>query len=443
MKRCAIIGGGISGLCTAYFLQKKSREMQIDLYEAQPQPGGVLRSETIDDCVLDAGPDSFLTQKKAGVDLCRELGLESQLVPSNDAGRKTFLYHDGKLKPLPEGFFLMVPTKLAPFVTTDLLTWPGKFAALADLFMLPETRDVSVAEFLERRFGREILDQIAEPLLSGVYGADVRRLSLKSALPQIWELQRKGSLIRSLVGAGHKGGSAPQSLFTTLKGGMQMIAKALQQKCDSVQWKLGTKVESIEKKNGLWRIGSEDYDILISASSLPPVSDSAGKIREKVLSIRRNSAIVTVLYFEQLHREGFGWLVPSSQRRSILACTYVNNKFPGRAPSKGFLVRAFIGGRNADEWMDRSDDEIQLEVQSELNRIAQISERPRFCRIYRWPQAMPEYEVGHEKKIAEIKEMLKAEGNLYLSGNIFSGVGLPDCIQYAERVAGEVLNHAV
>lgn len=437
MKRCAILGGGISGLSTAYYLTKQSTEIEVDLYEAESRLGGVIRSESVDGCILDAGPDSFLTQKVAGVDLCRELGLGDALVGSNDATRKTFIVHGGELKAFPEGFFLMVPTRLSTLIATPLISWPGKFAALTDLFSSPETDDCSVGDFIERRFGSEILQNIAEPLISGVYGADVSRLSLRTALPQIWELQKKGSLMRSLIGRASGDGSGPP-LFTTLSGGMETLVTGLVERCSAaVRWKVSTPVKEVEKQDGRWKIGAETYDALVVANSRPPQFSSgpAREIAAMVQSVVRNSAIVVVLCFENLQREGFGWLVPTAERHSVLACTYLTNKFPGRSPANRLLVRLFLGGGQASQWIDRDDAEVLTEARSELKRIAGIDQEAIFSRVFRWRNAMPEYSVGHDRKIAKIRELLKLETGLYFTGNVFAGVGIPDCIRHAKETA--------
>ncbi len=441
MKRCAIIGGGISGLSAAYFLQKKGKDLQVDLYDAESDPGGVIKTEHIDGCIVEAGPDSFLTQKQNAAELCRELGLGDLLMGSNDVIRKTFLFRDGELKELPEGFFLMVPARFLPFVTTDLISWAGKFAVMSDLFATPEQEDCSVADFVEHRLGTEILNYVAEPLLSGVYGADVRRLSMKNALPQLWELQKNGSLIRGILRSRRKAPSGnDQSLFTTLKPGMGALIKALREKCSGVRWKLDRLVIEIEKKQGRWWIANESYDIcLLASSSIPEILTERGKqLRSLFGSIRRNSAIVIVFCFEGMKRDGFGWLVPAAERRSVMACTYVNQKFPGRSPENTLLVRLFMGGDQADEWMDKADAEIRDEALSELKRVAGVDGKPLFARIYRWPKSMPEYSVGHEKRIATMEKLAKLEGNLYLTGNLFAGVGIPDCIRHAEKTADEI-----
>ncbi len=438
MKRCAIVGGGISGLSAAYFLQKKLPDLHIDLYDSQNRAGGVIRSELVEGCAVEAGPDSFLTMKKSAIRLCADLGLANDLVGSNDHQRKTFLFHEAKLKELPEGFFMMVPTRLIPFAKTGLLSWPGKFDALADLFSFPEERDCTAADFLERRFGKEILDRVAEPMISGIYGADIGRLSLKSALPQIWELQKKGSLIRQFIRPGGKT-TSKEPLFTTLANGMESLVKRLQETVRA-NWKLGTTVEEIQKQGPTFRIGADSYDLVLIASSTLPRLDHPEdqQIHSLWKSIRRNSAIVVVLAFSAVRREGFGWLVPAVERHSILAATYVSNKFSGRSPEELFLVRVFIGGEHALKWIERSDDEIREEVLNELDRIAGIDKDPVFLRIHRWQDAMPEYNLGHGEKMEAIQKLIRMDKGLFITGNVFSGVGVPDCIQHAEKVAAEM-----
>jgi protoporphyrinogen/coproporphyrinogen III oxidase len=437
IERCAIIGAGISGLSAAYFLQRRFSAVSIDLFESTARVGGVIRSEKISGCIVEGGPDSFLTIKKPASVLGQALGLERELVGSNDHARKTYIYDDGELKELPDGFFLMVPTRLQPLLSTNLLSWPGKLDALSDLFCESESEDCAVADFLQRRFGNEVLQKIGEPMISGIYGADVRRLSLKSALPQVWEMQKKGSLILQLIRRGRA--RHPEALFTTFENGMESLIGGLQKRI-RLNLKLNQAVDAVTRTNGKWRISDEGYDAVVIAGSRLPLLEIPEYSRLESLwsSIKKNSAVVTVLAFEGLQRNGFGWLVPESQRKSILACTYVSNKFPRRSPENLFLIRTFIGGNHATAWISRSDEEIRKEVLQELNRIAGIDADPVFCRIFRWHNAMPEYRVNHSSKIESIRNLIRLQNGLYLTGNIFSGVGIPDCIQHSEKIVSEM-----
>jgi len=437
-KRCAIVGGGISGLAAAYFFQQRYPDVPLDIYDAESRIGGVIKSEKVAGCILEGGPDSFLTIKKAAIRLCESIGLGDELVRSNDHMRKTFIFHEGRLKTLPDGFFMMVPTKLLPLVTTDLFSWPGKLDALSDLFSLPEEEDCTVAEFLERRFGKEVLQKIAEPMISGIYGADIARLSLESALPQIWAMQKKGSMIAQLVRKKFSGPSSTEPLFTTLANGMESLVLRLRERIQA-NWKCGSHVNSITKTKGRWLIGDQGYDAVVLATPKIPEVDGLDEVRSFYNSVHRNSAIVIVFAFEGLRREGFGWLVPAAERHSILACTYVSNKFSGRSPDGRFLVRAFIGGDQAAKWINATDQQIQIEVLNELKRIGGIEDEPLFCRIFRWKDAMPEYRPGHRERIEKIRRLLRPHKGITLTGNIFAGVGIPDCIQHAETVISELI----
>jgi oxygen-dependent protoporphyrinogen oxidase len=356
-------------------------------------------------------------------------------VHSNDHQRKTFVFQEGQLKPLPDGFFMMVPTKFLPLVATDLFSWVGKLEALADLFSFPEEKDCSLADFVEKRFGKEILQKIAEPMISGIYGADVSRLSLESGLPQLWAMQKKGSIIAQLVN--RKPSNSAEPLFTTLADGMESLVVRLREKIDAI-WKTDRVVSKIGKQRERWTIEAEAYDSVICATPRIPEIEGLNEARSLYNSIHRNSAIVIVLGFEGLNREGFGWLVPASERHSILACTYVSNKFPRRSPDGLFLVRAFIGGSQAAEWIQATDQQIQIEVLNELKRIARIDDEALFCRIFRWKDAMPEYQPGHRQKIESIHKLVQRHKGIALTGNIFAGVGIPDCIQHAEKVISDL-----
>ena len=438
IQRCAIIGAGISGLAAAYFLQKRIPAVSIDIYDEQKRAGGVIRTEKISGCVVEAGPDSFLTIKKAASRLCEEIGLGSQLVGSNDAARKTFIFQDTALKELPDGFFLMVPTKIKPMLTNDLLTWPGKLEMLSDLFSNPEDLDCSVSDFVDRRFGSEVLQRIAEPMISGIYGADVKRLSLQSALPQIWELQKNGSLILQLLK--RERGVSGESLFTTLENGMESLVESLRQKISAV-WNLGQPVPEIRRTQGGWSIQNNTYDaVLLAGSKLPFIEvPSFESLHSVWQTIRKNSAVVIVAGFRGLQKKGFGWLVPAQERHSILACTYLTNKFPRRSPPDLFLLRAFIGGEQAERWIQCSDEAIYEEMLNELQRISGITGTPEFHRIFRWLNAMPEYHVGHRATVETIRNLVRPNQGLYVTGNIFGGVGIPDCIQHAENVVDEIV----
>jgi protoporphyrinogen/coproporphyrinogen III oxidase len=438
VKSIAILGAGISGLCTAYYLIKQNPGLQLTIFDGSERPGGVIKTEKVDGFIIEGGPDSFLTQKKAATELCIELGLQDQLEGSQDFQRKTFIFHEGRLKSFPEGMFMMVPASPLEFMKSDLISWSGKFSAMKDLFSVPERNDLSVADWVEKRFGVEVLHQIAEPLMAGVYGADPRNLSLQSALPQIWQLQQQGSLIRR---GGPSAQSSGQSLFTTLTYGMQTLTDSLYVLFGH-EFVPACKIDHVEKRDGKWWIRDRSYDAVVLASSTAPQIDSphGAEIQTGLNSIHRNSAIVIVLAFKNVQREGFGWLVPASERKFALACTYINNKFANRSPADHLLVRLFVGGTHAIKWMNQPDEEIVERALVDLKRIAGISEAPVLHRVFRWPNSMPEYAVGHQNKMEQLKKLARAEESLFLSGNILRGVGIPDCIAQAKETASLCLS---
>jgi oxygen-dependent protoporphyrinogen oxidase len=432
----AVLGTGISGLSTAFYLSRYNPDLQITLFDKKKAAGGVIQTELKDGFVLEGGPDSFLTQKIAAFELSADLGLTNELQGSRDDLRKTFIFHEGKLKRLPEGMFMMIPSSPVAFLKSDLISWYGKFSATKDLFTLPDQNDLTVADWVEKRFGTELLNQIAEPLLAGVYGGDINRLSLASGLPQIWELQKRGSLIRQVIGRKKEN----QSLFTSFRNGMQTLTDALTRDLHKHQFILGTEVNRIDKYDGKWMIQDRQYDALVlSTSTIPEIDCPYGsEIRLLLNSIQKNSAIVILMGFKNLVREGFGWLVPRSERHFCLACTYSSNKFANRSPDHHLLLRLFVGGSQAENWLDRSDEELIDRALDDLRRIASINDPPLFAKVYRWHSAMPEFAVGHQKIIEQIRNTAKLEESLFVANNIMNGVGIPDCIAAAKATAQQL-----
>jgi oxygen-dependent protoporphyrinogen oxidase len=222
---------------------------------------------------------------------------------------------------------------------------------------------------------------------------------------------------------------------------MESLAGTLRLKCPNVKWILSTPIELIHRTAKTWTILDHEYDfVVVAAFKTPKFSTSSGeRIRFLLDSVHHNSAVVVAVCFDHLNREGFGWLVPQSERHSVLACTYLNNKFAGRLPENKFLVRLFIGGEAAAHWIRQSDESICEEALREMKRIAGIDQTPRFWRVYRWPGAMPEYNLGHTELLENVRGLAKLEGNLFFTGNVFAGVGIPDCIAHAEKIAEEIV----
>jgi oxygen-dependent protoporphyrinogen oxidase len=416
-----IIGGGISGLSTAYYLSKTG--IRSTIVERAPRLGGVIKTETIEGCIVEGGPDSFVTVKPAAKELATELGLGEELIGSNDYKRATYIWRGGRLVRMPEGMTMMVPGKFAPMVTTPLLSWPGKIRAGFDLFWRPTgvERDRSVADFVREHYGSEILDYVAEPMLAGVYGGDPREMSIGAVMPMFLKWEAKyGSLTRA-ARAEIKGSKS--SLFTTLRPGMQTLVDTLVDRLrpDVIQGE----VEKVEQG---WRVRvNGDW---LEADHVVVACRPANVLPDLFPPIRYNSASVIAIGYRSADvpkpLEGFGFLVPAIERRGVSACTWVNNKFDFRAPEDKVLIRLFTTGGTVD-W------------RSEVAEKLGITAEPIFVRDNPWPLSMPQYNVGHQNTVRLIESMVADLPGLHLVGNAYYGIGIPDCIrmgkQTAERIA--------
>jgi protoporphyrinogen/coproporphyrinogen III oxidase len=487
--RIAVLGGGIAGLAAAYTLARaRQRGAPIGEFviEASDGLGGVIRTEQVQGFLVEGGPDSFLTEKPEAAALCRELGLGDSLLGSNDTLRRTYILHRGRLVPLPEGFQLFIPARLWPVITTPLLTPRGKLAAATERFRgrgRPSgntVADESAADFVRRHFGSEVLENIADPLLAGVFGGDSKILSARSALPRLWEMERTyGSLIRGMLEArkqrsarkSQAGASVPAlgrdsppvapPLFMTLKGGLAQIVGELKKHLANSRLNLGQRAVAVERAGlGVGKgyrircaVGAADSvaheaDAIILA--LPAsecgrlLSSLDSALAESLQAIPYSSALTVALgydaeVFQQLPM-GFGFLVPQKERRRLLACTFVHNKFAHRAPPGKALLRCFLGGSRDPEAVNLADDEIISTVRRELREVLNLSQEPLFCRIYRWPSSMPQYAVGHQEVLNKIDAQLKRHPGLFLAGNAYSGVGMSDSIRTARTAAEQALS---
>jgi len=459
MRRIAIIGGGISGLAAAFTLEKARREgalLDYVLYESGPRLGGVLLSERIDGCVLEGGPDSFLTEKPWARDLCRELGLEDQLVPSNDARRKTYILKHGRLVEIPDGLLFMVPTKILPILGSPLFSAHTKLRMAQEWFLPPRksSPDETVAAMVERHYGREMVECLADPLLSGLYGGEASQLGVHAVLPRLVEMEAKyGSLGKAMLAARKQASSQgpARPLFTTLKQGMQQMVDTVVSRLPGASLWLKTKVEAVERQDRVWAIasesGSERFDGVIVATPAPVaarlVRQISGPLGAELLDIRYTSSITVNFGYDQRVRAslppGFGFLVPSSERRRILAATFVHNKFPHRAPDDRALVRCFISGSRNEGVLEHSDEEILSIARRELQETIGLGADPLFSRMYRWKSVMAQYGVNHLERLERIDRSLSQFSSLALAGNGYRGIGVPDCIRSGNEAAGKLL----
>jgi oxygen-dependent protoporphyrinogen oxidase len=415
--------------------------------------GGVICTEHIDDCVLEAGPDSFLSEKPRAADLCRELGLGDQLIGSNDAERVTYMLIKRRLVPIPDGLMFMVPTKLAPTFFSPLFSWSTKLRILREWFHRAKLADseCTVADFVERHYGREMVERVADPLLAGVYGGSADELSVQSVLPRFLDMEAKfGSLGRAMVAARKVMPSQPKPLFTSLRGGMQQMVDALLAKVPETARRCGVKIESVRQEHGKWLVvdsgkRTEEFDAAIlavpayAAASL--LQSSNENLAGELNAISYSSSVTVVLGYGPEVRAalppGFGFLVPRSEGRRMLAATFVHNKFPHRAPTDRALIRCFLGGSRDEQVISLSDNEIVAVTRRELKEILGISAEPIFARVHKWSKSMAQYTVGHSARVARIREMLRP--GLALAGNAYGGIGVPDCVRSGTEAAGKVL----
>jgi len=463
MKRVAIIGGGISGLSAAFHLQKArtaGSNLTYTLFENSKRLGGSMHSTKIDGCLVEAGPDSFLTEKPWALTLCKELGIDDQLIGSNDAQRKTYIVVKNRLIAMPDGLMFMVPTKLVPTALTPLFSWSTKLRMARELMHPPRPMhdDETVGELVQRHFGPEVVDRLADPLLSGVYGGDANKLSARAVLPRFVEMEEKyGSLSRAMLAAHNKmkamaGKQPPRPLFSSLKDGMQQMVDTLTARLDHSAFRMNARVRGIYLERERWRVAVDmGRDEMFDAVVLATPANVAGALLESVdrdlaedlFGITYSSSVTVTLgyHMDQLKHmpPGFGFLVPRSEGRRMLACTFVHNKFPHRAPADKGIVRCFLGGARDEAVLNFTDDEIVSTVRRELKDIVKLDARPMFERVYRWRGAMAQYESGHLARIERIERRAKAIPGLELAGNAYHGIGVPDCIREGTNAANAVV----
>jgi oxygen-dependent protoporphyrinogen oxidase len=490
--RTAIIGGGIAGLAAAFELEKAraaGAQVEYTLYESNERLGGSLASEMVDGTVLERGPDSFLTEKPAAAELCRELGLGGDLIPSNDAARKTYIVVKNRLIPLPDGLMFLIPTKLIPTATTRLFSLGTKVRMGLELLHPPRPSgdaDESVASLVERHFGAEAVDRLADPLLSGIFGGDSAQLSARAVLPRLVEMEQEyGSLTRGMLAAhrkmrakfaaqmngssnhpGRSGGNGAvprppaRGTFTTLRGGMQQFVNAIEARLNPESIRLGLPVSGLEKVADGWMVtagwNSGFYDAVIVASPAWAASVLLSRIDatlgEELAAIPYSSSITVNLIYDEkkLGRlpDGFGFLVPASEGRTMLACTFVHRKFLGRTAPGTVVLRAFLGGMKNEELLAEPDEALVATVRRELaeilgDRVIGLSVEPEHTQVSRWRRAMAQYAVGHQGRVARIGARVAGLEGLRLVGNAYDGIGIPDCIRLGRKAAKELMASSV
>ncbi|MEJ8306168.1 protoporphyrinogen oxidase [Saccharibacillus sacchari] len=493
-QRIIVLGGGISGLASAFYLSKQAKEqglsLEIILVEESEQLGGRLRTENREGCLIEKGPDSFIARKTAILDLTAELGLTGELVPTNPDAKTSYILHKGKMHPMPMGFILGIPTKLSPFIRTGLISPIGKLRAALDL-VLPKKQgaeDEALGDFIERRLGKEVLERITEPLLAGIYAGDTRSLSLKATFPQFKAMEeREGSLIKGMARGGRpKAGRAPSSgsgsvpvgsrassmpaqtgrapalsgklagsMFLSYQGGLSALVERLEQQLrdSGVDVITGACAASLVKKD-LYSyevtLGNGQCLTADGVICALPAFEAARLLNKEVPTAQRLEEIdyVSVANIALAYRtsdlnisfERSGFLVPRKEGRLITACTWSSTKWQHVAPEGQTLLRTYIGRSGAQEWTSMEDGELIEAAQRDLRELTGLDTVPQWAEVSRCLSAMPQYPVGHVEMMNEVRSDLeKSLPGVLLCGAGYNGVGIPDCVAGGRNAAEKLL----
>ncbi|GGE44578.1 protoporphyrinogen oxidase [Pullulanibacillus camelliae] len=453
--KVAIIGGGISGLSSAFHVKRLAREkgqnVEVALFEEAATVGGKISTERRDGFVIERGPDSILKRKPEALELIKYLGLEADLV-SNQTGQSYILKED-QLHPIPEGSVMGVPTRIRSLLDSELLSMDGKIRVLNEYFIpqLPDFEDMSVGEFFKARLGEEVVDHIISPLLSGIYAGDIYKLSLQIALPQFIAIEKQyGSLIKGLSQTASK---KKTSQFATLTGGLQELVSTLEQalKKDGVAIYTGTCVEAVGKEEQGYSLELSTGETMTAdhlifcvphrvTESLLPDADYLH--REHAAPDTSVATIAMTFNQEdvQMEKEGTGFVVSRREPKAITASTWTHMKWAHAAPKGKAIIRCYVGKAGDDQIINQSDEALVQIALQDLKGVVAIKGQPDLTVVTRWPQAMPQYAVGHRQWLAAIRQRLALDyPNVYLAGASYDGVGIPDCIKQAKEAAEQII----
>lgn len=478
-RTVVIVGGGISGLATAFSLHEQATKaglaLRCTILESESSWGGKIATHQIGDIVTEAGPDSFLSQKQAGLDLCTKLGLADQLINTNEMGRKACVLYRGRLHDLPEGLLSFVPKQLGLFLHGGLLSWSGLVRMGLEFAVPPgSTReDESLAAFLRRRFGVQAYARVLEPLMAGIYAGDAEDMSLRATFPRFFELEQQyGSVVRGMMAA--KKTAAPtftgqprRTMFVSLKNGLSDLVMALTSRLtqEGVQLRLGCRLDALRVRShelGRWMYDlilddgsalSADSVVLatpayVSADLVRPLTPIAGGLLDMIPYA--STATIAMAFPRAMLSgiEGFGFIVPRTEQRDLIAATWTSLKWPHRAPEDQLLARCYVGGVGREDILNLDDATLTAKVREELAAICGIRVEPSYTEVNRWWKAMPQYTIGHLDRLAQLDAALSRYPGLILTGAGYRAVGIPDCIRdgalAAERVVQDLVgsNHS-
>ena len=431
--------------------------LEVQLLERGGRCGGALETIRRDGFVIETGADSFLSEKVAAADLARRLGLGAELIPTRDIYRKTFVVRAGRLVEIPAGFSLLAPAHLGPIFSSSLFSPFGKIRIAMEPFIAARNRndDESLDSFVTRRLGREVLERVAQALAGGIYTADPKRLSMAATMPRFVEMERRyGSVIKGMRAAENARAAktsdvsgARWSLFQSFRNGMATLSETLAARLGGSIRK-NADVVAMSRTGDLWRLAlasgdSIDADAVICAAPaysasriLATVSPGVSKVLSQISYA--SAATVNLTFRENDFAEpprAFGFVVPATERRRIIAGSFSSFKFEGRAPDGAILARAFVGGELSREMMNLSDDEMIAAVGDEFRALLGVSAAPGSTEVRRWPNSMPKYDVRHLDRVAEIERAIAEFPTFAIAGAAYRGVGIPDCISSGEKAA--------
>ena len=471
-KRAIVIGGGITGLTASYRLtreaEKRNIPLELTLLEANNRVGGTIQTEHRDGFVIEHGPDAFISTKPWAKTLCNELGIADKLIGTNPNVRQSFVCRNGKLLPVPKGFYMMAPGSFFPFLKSPIFSWRGKLRISLDLFISrrKEIDDESVADFVRRRLGTEAFERIAQPMIGGIYTSDAENLSLNATFPRFLEMEREhGSIIKALLARKRNAAQTSQdtsgprySLFLSFATGMQTIVDALAERLAGCI-RLGTRVDAIQpgEDGAGWRAALANGEILAAdllCIALPAPQTSrilknvSPRLAEKLNAIPYASSTTVNLAFHREHiahpLNGMGFVVPVTEQFDLIGCSFSSVKFENRAPAQYVLLRAFIGQKNraAQDLTNGGtvQEALTESVLRDVTKLLGIKKQPLFSIVSQHSQAMAQYLVGHQKVVAEIEALAKDLHGIALAGNAYHGIGIPDCVHSGEQAAIALLN---
>lgn len=468
-RKIVVVGGGITGLACAWRVLEIARErkcpVQLLLVDEGRRLGGVISTLRRDGLRLESGPDAIFTEKPWGVDFLRRVGLESELIGTNPKYRKSFIAFAGRLSPVPEGFYMIAPSQIFPLLTTPILSLKGKLRAFCDLLISRRDNggDESLDSFVSRRLGREILERMAQPMVGGIYASDPRDLSLEATFPAFLEMERDhGSVIRGLWARSRKSSHirnahGPRySLFVAIDGGMERLIEKASEGIPRDSIKLGVSVKEVRltgKPAPKFRVVGNGLDTEADAVCLTtPAWASASVLREMDGDLSadldripyHSSATVNLVYKREdipHPLDGFGFVVPEVEKKSVSGCTFSSVKFPGRCPEDKAILRCFMGFQPDRDQIEAPDKDLAGMAENVVKEYLGVSEEPILRHVTRYPRSMPQYRVGHRDLVKKIESRLEKFSGLAMAGNAFYGVGIPDCIHSGESAAEKIMSH--